>query len=336
MNAPAATTIDICVCTFRRPQLADTLRSLALLRLPEGLRIQVIDADNDDVPSARAIARELASELGIRLRYLHCPARNISLARNACLDASTADVLAFLDDDETATPDWIARLLEAAERHRADVVLGPVRAIYGPDAPAWMRQGDFHSTSPVFVHGEIRTGYTCNVLMRRSAHSIAARRFSLARGRSGGEDTEFFDAVWRAGGRIAFAPEAWLEEPVPPARATLKWLARRRLRVGQTHGSLLGSVAVAYPISGQVALALAKAAYSFAAALFLAVAPVQRNRSALRGIMHLGVVGGLLGVREAQHYGDPAPAGEGAEDAAAFSLLDHPGRVQPAERRGSG
>jgi succinoglycan biosynthesis protein ExoM len=336
MNAPAATTIDIGVCTFRRPQLADTLRSLALLRLPEGLRIQVIVADNDDVPSARAIARELASELGLRLRYLHCPARNISLARNACLDASTADFLAFLDDDETVTPDWVARLVEAAERDRADVVLGPVRATYGPDAPAWMREGDFHSTSPVLVHGEIRTGYTCNALLRRSADSIAARRFSLARGRSGGEDTEFFDAVWRAGGRIAFAPEAWLEEPVPPARATFKWLARRRLRVGQTHGSLLGRVVGAYSIPGQVALALAKAVYSFAAAaLFLAVSPVQRNRSALRGIMHLGVVGGLLGVREAQHYGNTAPE-EGTGDASGFALLDHPGRVQPTERRGSG
>ncbi|TIT19010.1 MAG: glycosyltransferase family 2 protein, partial [Mesorhizobium sp.] len=28
--------IDICVCTFRRPELADTLRSIAALDVPSG------------------------------------------------------------------------------------------------------------------------------------------------------------------------------------------------------------------------------------------------------------------------------------------------------------
>jgi succinoglycan biosynthesis protein ExoM len=318
MSANAVTKIDICVCTFRRPHLADTLRSLAALRLPEGFRIQVIVADNDDVPSARVIARELAAGLGLRLRYLHCPARNISLARNACLAASNADFLAFIDDDETAMPGWLAALVETAERESADVVLGPVRAIYGADAPGWMQEGDFHSTFPVLVHGEIRTGYTCNALLRPSAESIAGRRFSLDRGTTGGEDTEFFDAVWRAGGKISFAPEAWLEEPVPLSRASFEWLARRRLRVGQTHGRLLRAKSSVLAVPGQIALALAKAGYCFAAVLPAAASPVRRNRGLLRGIMHLGVVGGLLGLKEARHYG-----GAGSEEAGNIARLAH-------------
>lgn len=293
--------------------------------------MQVIVADNDDVPSARVIARELAAGLGLRLRYMHCPARNISLARNACLEASTADFLAFIDDDETATPGWIAHLVEAAEKERADVVLGPVRALYGADAPGWMREGDFHSTFPVMVRGEIRTGYTCNALLRRSEQTIAGRRFSLARGRTGGEDTEFFDGVYKAGGKFAFAPEAWLEEPVPAARAKFGWLARRRMRVGQTHGSLLGKGSGGFAIPGHVALALAKAGYSCVAALLTAVRPVRRNRNLLRGIMHLGVVGGLVGFKEAQQYGGAAPS-ESAGHAARFAELSAPGNQ--AEGRG--
>ncbi len=35
---------------------------------------------------------------------------------------------------------------------RADVVLGPVRALYEPGAPDWMRSGDFHATRPVWVN----------------------------------------------------------------------------------------------------------------------------------------------------------------------------------------
>ena len=309
----AAKRIDICVCTFRRPQLADTLRSLAKLRVPEGYTTAILVADNDDIPSARCLVAKLVQELRVPLRYLHCPARNISLARNACMDASSADFIAFIDDDEIATPDWIARLVETAERDGSDVTLGPVRARYGADAPGWMQRGDFHSTYPVWVRGRIRTGYTCNVLLRPSAPGIAGRRFSLARGQTGGEDTQFFDEVFRLGGVLSFARDAWVEEPVPSERASFRWLARRRLRVGQTHGHLLRNRGPARD-AGQMALAAAKAGYCFAGALLSAFGPIARNRYLLRGLMHVGVVGGLLGIRELRQYGTGASP-DGAQHA---------------------
>src|SRR5690606_22133994 len=136
-------TIDICICTFRRPELAATLRSLAVLEPPQAYKVGVIIADNDDEPSARDLVIAMMDELQIPVHYIHAPARNISLARNACLDASRARFVAFIDDDETATKEWLVRLVKAAEGSRADVVLGPVRAGYGEDAPVWMRHGDF-------------------------------------------------------------------------------------------------------------------------------------------------------------------------------------------------
>ena len=303
--------IDICVCTFKRRELAATLRSLAAMDLPTGYRIGIVVADNDEVPSAQPLVSELAQELSLPIRYVHCPARNISLARNACLDASAAAFVAFIDDDEKATGSWLKRLVETAEATSADVVLGPVKARYGAGAPGWMQVGDFHSTYPVFVQGEIRTGYTCNALLRMASPSIAGRRFSLERGQSGGEDTEFFDQVHGAGGRIAYAPEAWVEEPVPSARASFGWLAKRRFRVGQTHGRLLASKRSGVGRAGELARASAKAGYCFAAAGFTAFQPVSRNRSFLRGVMHAGVLSGLIGARELRLYGN-----EGGQDAA--------------------
>ncbi|TIO46886.1 MAG: glycosyltransferase family 2 protein, partial [Mesorhizobium sp.] len=44
--------------------------------------------------------------------------------------------------------------------------------------------------------------------------------------------------------------------------------------------------------------------------LLAAVSPVRRNRSMLRGIMHLGVVSGLVGVREIRQYGITPQEGE--------------------------
>ncbi|WP_457150020.1 glycosyltransferase [Mesorhizobium sp. P5_C1] len=307
--------IDIGVCTFRRPELADTLRSLDAMEMPAGFDISIIVADNDDTPTARDLVTALSRELTVPIRYQHCPARNISIARNACLDASTADFVAFIDDDETATPRWLAELVAVAQASGAATVLGPVRARYRPDAPDWMRRGDFHSTLPVWVRGEIRTGYTCNVLLRMGSDSLCGRRFSLARGQTGGEDTEFFDQMHKAGGRIAFSPDAWVDEVVPRSRAAFDWLGRRRFRVGQTHGHLLGRNARGIGLAKQVGLASAKAIYCFASALPVVISPVRRNRSVLRGIMHVGVVSGLVGIREIRLYGQPSPQ-EGGKRAA--------------------
>jgi succinoglycan biosynthesis protein ExoM len=305
-SSPAELRIDICICTFRRPELADALRSLASLRFPGGWHMRIVVADNDEVPSARELVAKIQPELPFRVAYVHCPAANISIARNACLEAAEGDFLAFLDDDETASPDWLSELVTTAEATGADAVLGPVRAHYRDDAPRWMREGDFHSTSPVWVGGDIRTGYTCNVLLRRGSQRVAGRRFSLARGRSGGEDTEYFTRLHEAGGKIAFAPNAWVHEPVPAARARLSWLARRRFRSGQTHGHLLDGKTTAIGLGKHIALAGAKALYCFAVAGTVVFSPRLRNRYALRGLMHVGVVSGLAGLRELQQYGDVA------------------------------
>lgn len=307
--------IDIGVCTFRRPELADTLRSLDAMDMPVGFDISIIVADNDDTPTARDLVTALSRELTLPIRYQHCPARNISIARNACLDTSTADFVAFIDDDETATPRWLAELVAMAQSSGAAAVLGPVKARYRPDAPDWMRRGDFHSTLPVWVRGEIQTGYTCNVLLRMGSDSLRGRRFSLARGQTGGEDTEFFDQMHKAGGRIFFSPEAWVDEVVPRSRAAFDWLGRRRFRVGQTHGHLLGRNARGIGLVKQVGLASAKAIYCFASAVPVVISPVRRNRSVLRGIMHVGVVSGLVGIREIRLYGQPSPQ-EGGKRAA--------------------
>jgi succinoglycan biosynthesis protein ExoM len=294
--------IDIGICTFRRPELAATLRSLAAMTVPARATLRVIIADNDATPSARALVEELRPEMPFDITYLHCPASNISIARNACLDNSTGDLLAFIDDDETASSDWLVRLLEEAQATGADAVLGPVRAHYAPSAPAWMSRGDFHSTSPVWVKGEIRTGYTCNVLLRPKAPSLHGRRFKLSLGRSGGEDTDFFTGMHEAGGTIAFAEDAWVYEPVPESRASLAWLAKRRFRSGQTHGRLLTENARGgQPLN--LALAASKAAFCTFAAVLCLPSPVRRNRYALRAVLHAGVISGLLGHKALEQYG---------------------------------
>jgi succinoglycan biosynthesis protein ExoM len=298
------THVDVCVCTMQRESLSATIDSLGAQVLPSGLFFRLIVADNDETPSARERAEQAAAAAGLTLTYVHCPARNISLARNACLEAATAEWVAFIDDDEIAAPGWVAQLVAAAHRTKADVVLGPVKAVYPPGTPGWMRKGDFHSTKPVLVNDRIITGYTCNVLMKRQAPALRGQRFRVDLGRSGGEDTEFFHRVAQAGGTIVFAPHAVVEEPVEPARARLPWLLRRRFRSGQTHGELLLSASPpAVDKARQAAIAGAKMTTCFAAAVATGPGSVKSLSWFLRGILHAGVVARLVGRQGITLYG---------------------------------
>ncbi|THD78836.1 MAG: glycosyltransferase [Phenylobacterium sp.] len=295
------TNVDVGVCTFRRPAVVETLASLARQALPPGVTLRAIVADNDEQPSAEAAVRAAAAEHGLDVTYVHAPARNISLARNACLDAATADWFAFIDDDETATPGWLAALLAEAGRGGWDAVLGPVKAVYGEAAPRWIADGDFHSTAPVETAGRILKGYAGNVLMRRSA-VVRGLRFDTALGRQGGEDDDFFYRLTDAGGTIGFAPEALAYEPVPAGRACLPWLLKRSFRTGQTHGARLSQHHHGPARLAQLSLAAAKGGACLAGAAANALSPRARGRWLVRGSLHAGAAARLAGLRELQLY----------------------------------
>jgi succinoglycan biosynthesis protein ExoM len=298
-----ASRIDIGICTYRRPELEETLQSLFKLHVPEGTAVRLIVADNDAVPSAKGLVERLREESPFPIAYVHCPKSNISIARNACLAACEADYLAFIDDDETAEPGWLSALLNRAVQTGADAVLGPVRAVYSATTAGWMRDGDFHSTLPVFVGGQIRTGYTCNVLLDMRSDRVAGRSFALSLGQSGGEDTHFFTELTEAGGRIDFAPDALILEPVPEKRASFSWLAKRRFRSGQTHGRILASRNSGLARVRQTALAALKCGYCAAIVAGTLFLPVTRTHYALRAALHAGAVMGSLGMREIRQYG---------------------------------
>ncbi|HEX3574455.1 MAG TPA: glycosyltransferase family 2 protein [Rhodopila sp.] len=294
--------IDVCVCTYRRVSIVDTIRSVAAQRISEGTRVRMVISDNDDTPSAETIVREECSRLSLDYCYVHAPARNISIARNAALDAATAPLVAFIDDDEIATDTWLFALLECHATTGATIVLGPVKAIYG-EGPAWLREADLHSIRPVFRQGgTIETGYTCNVLLDRVAMTPAMRdcRFDPALGRSGGEDTFFFHDLYTLGAIYAFAEAALVHEHVPPQRGSLRWLLKRYFRSGQTHARVLRTAAAWPPKS--IVMAAAKFSYCFISMALHAYSPVRWRRLAVRAALHAGVVCRAAGLADLKIY----------------------------------
>lgn len=290
--------IDICICTYRRPHIALTLASLDRLRLPDHVRPRVIVIDNDDRPTARP----LVTSARLPVVYIHHPGANIALARNAALDRAEADWLAFLDDDETADPGWLEALITRQVQTGADAVFGPSLPVYPAKTPRWIRRGAVHAQHPRARHGEVETGHTCNALLRWGGTRWQTERFDPARGRTGGEDTEFFFRLHRLGAQFAIAPDAVVREVVTPDRLTLRWLVTRRFRAGQTYA------ARALNPSARVRLCAGAAAKTgIAGLLAVATAPLPHHAAGwlLRAVLQAGICAGCLGMRQPRLYGAP-------------------------------
>lgn len=303
----------IAICTYRRPAIADTLTSLARLE-PCGLSVRIAVADNDDVPLARAQVEAIAADHPLPVTYLHAPAANISIARNALLDhacATGARLVAWIDDDETAEPGWLVALVaawraeQAAPQGPLGAVLGPVRAHYPAGAPAWMDRARAHDTLPVIRGGAIASGYTCNALLDLDDPAARGLRFEPERGRTGGEDSAFFAAFLKAGGRIGYAETALVHETVPEDRARIRWLLKRRYRMGQTHASLIAAERGPLGRLSAAGLASAKAAACTGLALLGVARADWRNRQFMRAALHVGAAARLAGARRIELYGSP-------------------------------
>src|SRR5690606_26113921 len=118
----------------------------------------------------------------------------VANARNAAVSAAKGELIAFLDDDEEAPPDWLAALLAAQARHDADVVFGPVRG----RTPRELRRHRayferFFSREGPAEEGVIDHYYGCgDSLLRRAALPDRDRPFSAIRNHIGGEDDLLF------------------------------------------------------------------------------------------------------------------------------------------------
>ena len=228
--------VDICVATRKRPiRLRSLLTSLEGQRLPADVQVRVIVADNDAKRSAAPVVREFRDR-GAAVTYDCEPVQNIALARNLALRHAKAEWVASIDDDAVADPDWLARLLEAAERFGADAVFGAVRRELPDDAPAYLRDsGVYQLPNPETGATEGFVANTINALYRRDLVAGREGPFNPAFGRTGGEDTKLFAELAEEGARLVWCREARVVERVLPERARLGWLLQRTFREGMTN-----------------------------------------------------------------------------------------------------
>lgn len=237
IQSTQTTSVIICAFTQRRwPELVAAVDSLAQQSRAADEMLIVIDHNADlqaraaaDLPAARVVANRHA--------------RGLSGSRNTGVEATCGDVVAFMDDDAVARPDWLQTLL--AHYREPDVI-----AVGGAVLPRW-ESGRPHGFPEEFdwvvgcSYRGMPTGRTAvrnligaNMSFRREVFD-AIGGFAEGIGRVGAraagcEETELCIRAGAAfpAGVILYDPSARVSHRVPAARASWRYFGARCYREG--------------------------------------------------------------------------------------------------------
>ncbi len=247
-------TISVVVCTRDRPQqLGQCLAALARLEYPA---YDVVVVDN-------APRNERAQNVALRwgVRYLTEPVGGLSRARNRGARACETEIVAYIDDDAVAEPNWLSALAREFEDPLVAVATGAIRPIrprgdaaHKPEVvaagettrrqrrvvdlatPGWFEIANF---------GEIGDG--SNMAFRRSAFEVwPGFDENLGRGTvlSGGEEHYAFFTLIERGYRVVYNPLAVVRHPDP---SNAEQARRRHLDLVAITTAYITRLAVEHP-----------------------------------------------------------------------------------------
>lgn len=292
--------VAVCVCTCKRPQMLNRcLDSLAAQLVPTEVFPTIIVVENDAQPRCERRVELFAESCPIPVNYVHEPVRGIANARNAALDAAMkagADWIAFIDDDETAEPDWLAELM-APEYQHVPVLQGFHDLVYPDNMPFWCVEKRKRARQR--EEGEARKVAVTNNVRFSSDLVRAGLRFDTGIGLMGGEDIDFFGRAHAAGFDIRFTNRAITHETVHTERLTFRAQVYRALWCGSsdvrmwktTRGSAWAWTRKAHTVPAQALFGAVELALS---PLFALAGVDHFKRRAIAGGKKLGKAAGRL------------------------------------------
>jgi len=207
----------------------------------------IVIVDNDKAETARQTVESYAQKAKKFINYYIEPEQNISLARNRAVENAKGDYIAFIDDDEFPTKEWLLNLYRAINYYKSDGILGPVLPHFEKKPPRWVLKGGFfdkptHPTGHVMAWQNTRTG---NALIKKELFKKECEWFDPAFG-SGGEDRDFFKRKIKEGRVFVWCNEAKVFEIVPQTLWGKMVLFKRALLRGKmalnTPGSRIVSI----------------------------------------------------------------------------------------------
>lgn len=238
--------ISVVVCTRNR---CVTLKKVldSLEHQSSVLTWEIVVVDNGSVDQTKQVVEEFRSKVGFPTRYVLETEPGLSNARNHGIRESEGSVVAFLDDDVTVAPDWLAELKTAFDTYECACVGGKILLDESIRLPEWWDErcqgilslfdaGDSVIISDRNSWAEI--GWGANISFRRSAfESHGLFRTDLGKTpntTSLGEETEFVDRLRRKGEKVVHYPRAVVYHCPTLDRFSRQYVRRWYYRVGET------------------------------------------------------------------------------------------------------
>ncbi len=207
---------SIIVCTVDRlADLEACLKSLSPFR-PAAAGVIVVNNGSRDAEVEEIALRNSASTV-------HEPRRGASRARNAGIRAATGSILAFLDDDSVADPNWLPTLIAPLRDPQVYAVSGSIESQTLAD-PISQAFDDIHRAqfpeSPVVLDGNAEPNTfplraalvgNANMAIRREAFERFGEfdpRFGRGTRIGSGEEPDLLLRILLGGGKIAVEPGA--------------------------------------------------------------------------------------------------------------------------------
>jgi GT2 family glycosyltransferase len=230
----ARLTLSVIVCAYTLDRWEDIRRAVASLHAQQLFPDEILlVTDHNEALHARAEA-ELS---GVRV-IANAEPRGLSGARNTGIREANGDVVAFLDDDAAAEPDWTVRLLAAYQDPAVMAVGGRIEPRWAAGRPTWFPPefdwvvGCTYAGMPE-EPAPVRNMIGANMSLRRSVLDELGG-FSHGLGRIGArplgcEETEL---CIRAGERhpdqvILYQPDAAVRHHIPADRGTWQYFRSR-------------------------------------------------------------------------------------------------------------
>lgn len=132
-TATTPLTISVVICAYTEDRWAPLLAAVESVQaqtLPAREIIVVIDHNPHLLARVRARYPQITTiENGAQ--------QGLSGARNCGITAASGEIIAFLDDDAVAAPDWLAQLATGYEDERVLGVGGQIDPLWAEEPPAW-------------------------------------------------------------------------------------------------------------------------------------------------------------------------------------------------------
>lgn len=224
----------------RAASLDRTLASIAA-QATEGIRWEVLVADNGSTDGTAAILDRWAERLPLRWAIEPRPGKNRAL--NRVLGMAHGRLLLFTDDDVIAAPHWIASHWTAAAHWPAcDIFAGVIRPQFPARPPEWTRREPFRSVLFAAYEYERDEGpiehlpFGPNYAIRSLL--LGRETFDGTVGPNGSEyamggETELLRRLRAKGARTAYVPGAVVEHIIRPEQLSEEFVVARAGRFGR-------------------------------------------------------------------------------------------------------